>query len=658
MGLTIPPGVGLAPDTSEESPGMNVTDEFLDYYNRELIFLREMGNQFATSNPQVAGLLALEAGRCGDPHVERLMQAFAFLAARIRKKLDDEYPEITDALLSVVYPHYQRPIPSLTVVQFQGSPDPTKSVAGQRIPRATPLKASVSIDGVRCQFQTAYPVTLWPINVVSAVLIQDRIVLEGKPSDAVALLRVGLNCTAPGGWESLQGCASLRFFLDGHEPIPSILYECLFSRVCEVWVQGTSATGAVIRNILPRGAIRPVGFELDEALWPYPEPSFPGYRLLQEFFAFPAKFLFFDLELNDPKPGGGNPIRSAGMVGPIQLMFWLDQPPRSEVVVRPDNLRLGCTPAVNLFRKVPEPIPLNQLQTEYAIVPDVDHPAGYEVFSVDRVASSGDPFLYKAYDFEPFYAMKHASRDPARGAYWFARRQPSLRDEGTDVVLSFTDPQFNPAAPAAETITVNVTCSNRNVPSGLPFGGEQSYLESDTEVAAGRGRILIKPTAPLYPPLGRSSQWRLISQLGLNHLSLLTTEQGAEALQELLSLYDFADTATTRKMIGGILTVSHSRIAGRVVFPATASDPRGAGSGSPNPRDALKGKPLSLGLKIRLDFDENAFSGAMAFVMASVLDRFFGAYVSINAFTQLVATSKQRQGIWQWPTRSGARTLV
>ncbi len=514
----------------------------------------------------------------------------------------------------------------------------------------------MGIDGVRCQFQTAYPVTLWPIGVASAVLIQDRVIQEGKPSRAVALLRVGLNCLGPGGWDALEKLESLRFFLDGPEPIPSILYECLFSRVCEVWLEGKTAAGTPLRKVLARGAIRPVGFEEDEALWPYPEPSFPGYRLLQEFFAMPAKFLFFDLALEDASPGGGNAIRSSGFSGPVQLSFWLEQPPRSEIVVRPENFRLGCTPAVNLFRLVPEPIALNHLQTEYPIVPDVDHPAGFEVFSVDRVVSSGDSFLHKPYDFEPFYAMKHASREPSRGAYWFARRQPSVRGDGTEVVLSFTDPQFNPCSPAVEKITAHVTCSNRNVPVGLPFGGEKGYLEAEADSAAGMARMLMKPSAPLYPPLGRSAQWRLISQLGLNHLSLLTTDRGAEALQELLALYDFADSATTRKMIAGILKVSHTRIAGRVAFPETASDRDGPGPRSA--RDQLRGKPLSLGLKIRLHFDETAYSGAMAFVLASVLDRFLGSYVSINAFTQLVATSQQREGAWQWPTRSGDRTLI
>ena len=672
--------------------------DFLDYYNRELVFLRDMGRQFADANPGVAGLLELTADGSEDPHVERLIQAFAFLAARIRKKLDDEYPEITNALLSVIFPHYLRPVPSMTILQFQGSSDPTKAVAGQTIPRGTKLKSLVAIDGVRCQFQTSYPVTLWPITIESASLIADRVVQAGKPSAAVSLLKIVLSCSAPGGWQDLQGLKSLRFFLGGNEPIPSVLYECLFSRVSEVWIQGKSTSSGAYRKVLPRRAVTRVGFEAgdqlypssadgelesaelgrvgfeqDEQLYPYPERSFPGYRLLQDFFSFPAKYLFFDLQLADSGQSQNSVLRSAGRDGPIELLFWLDQAPRQEIVVRTENFRLGCTPAVNLFRWAPEPIAWNQLQTEYQIVPSTDHPKAYEVYSVDRVLSSGS-YLDQGAMFEPFYALRHVANQPdkparssartrkdvgaeERTAYWFATRQPSMRDEeGTEIVLSFTDSKFNPHSPAVEKITAFLTCSNRDLPPKLPFGGDQGYLEPEAEMAVGLARMLIKPSLPLRPPLGRSAQWRLISQLGLNHLSLVGAPKGTEALRELLTLHDFARTATTRKMIEGILEVSHARIAGRVTFPEPTDE--GESSDERARKQKLKGKPPSLGVEIRLRFDEDAYSGGMAYLLATVLDRFLGAYVSINSFTQLVATSKQREVNWKWPARSGDRTLL
>lgn len=668
--------------------------DFLDYYNRELVFLRDMGRQFADANPGVAGLLELTADGSEDPHVERLIQAFAFLAARIRKKLDDEYPEITDALLSVIFPHYLRPVPSMTIVQFQGSSDPTKAVAGQTIPRGTKLKSLVAIEGVRCQFQTSYPVTLWPITIESASLIPDRVVQAGKPSGAVSLLKIVLNCSAPGGWKDLQGLNSLRFLLGGNEPVPSVLYECLFSRVCEVWLQGKSISGETFRKVLSRRSVARVGFEAadqlfpspadaelenaelgrvgfeqDEQLYPFPERSFPGYRLLQDFFSFPAKYLFFDLQLTGSGESRNNVLHSTGSNGPIELLFWLDQAPRHEIVVRSENFRLGCTPAVNLFKWNPEPIALNQLRTEYQIVPSADHPAAFEVFSVDRVLSSGS-YLDQRTVFKPFYALRHVASEPDKPArmredlsaddqtaYWFATRQPSMRDEeGTEVLLSFTDSKFNPRSPAVEKITTFVTCSNRDLPPKLPFGGDQGYLEPEAEMAVGQARMLIKPSLPLRPPLGRAAQWRLISQLSLNHLSLVGAPKGTEALRELLTLHDFARTASTRKMIEGILEVSHARIAGRVTFPEPTDE--GESSEERGRKQKLRGKPLSLGIEIRLRFDEDAYSGGMAYLLATVLDRFLGAYVSINSFTQLVATSKQREVNWKWPARSGDRSLV
>ncbi|KAJ3053863.1 hypothetical protein HK102_011611, partial [Quaeritorhiza haematococci] len=377
--------------------------------DRELVYLRDMGDQFARAQPAVAGLLALSAGRCEDPHVERLMQAFALLAARVRKKLDDRFPEISNAL-EVVHPHYLRPLPSAAVVQFEGAGDPSQASEGRPVPAGTTLPAAVEVEGVRCRFRTAYPVDLWPVTVEGAVLAPDRVVQADKPPGAVGLLKLTLRCRAPGGWESLAGLGSLRFFLDGGEPVASVLHECLLNRVSEVWVVGES-DGRPSRRILPKTAVRPVGFGPDEALYPYPGRSFPGYRLLQEFFAFPQKFQFVDVFLNESHEGSHPPLGTRTKLGPtIGLLFWLDGSPRSDVTVRPTNFRLGCTPAVNLFRWVPEPIPLTRLRTEYRVTPSVEHPTGYEVFSVDRVVSSGS-YLEEAYEFQPFYAMRHGARE-------------------------------------------------------------------------------------------------------------------------------------------------------------------------------------------------------------------------------------------------------
>jgi type VI secretion system protein ImpG len=618
--------------------------DLLDYYNRELTFILAMGGEFADAHPQVAGKLALEAGRCEDPHVERLLQGFAFLTARVHKKIDDEYPEIADALLSVLYPHYQRPIPSMAVVQFATPSDPTKVAGGLRVARETEL-TSPPVSGVSCRFRTAYPVTLWPVVVDAAVLTPDRVTIAGKPPGAASLLRLTLRCTAPAGWASLEGFDSLRVFLDGPEPVPTSLYESLFNNLCEVWVQGPIVGGATKTVVLARAGelcevLRPVGFAPQEGVLPYPARSFDGFRLLQEFFAFPAKFLFVDLCRLDR-------LRGEGFTGAVEFLFFLTHPPRSEVVIRAGNFRLGCAPVVNLFPLAAEPIRLNHLQTRYPIVPKYGEVGAYEVYSVDRVVTVGG-YLEPSVEFQPFYAMRHGAEVAPRDAYWFTSRRRSLRkdDAGLEAELAFTDAQFHPRSPAAdrsnptvETITAHVSCTNRDLPTRLPFGGESADFVLEGEAGVGRVRLLTRPSKPLRPPLGRSTQWRLISQLGLNHLSLLETEDGPVAFGQLLALYDFAGTSVTRKMIDGVIGIASRRVAGRT--------------------GNRLGNTLSLGMEVRVTFDEEAFAGSGAFVMACVLERFFGAYVTINSFTQMVAASKQREGDWKrWQPRCGDRTLL
>lgn len=643
---------------------MKVTDELFDYYSRELVYLRDMGDHFARAQPAVAGLLALSAGRCEDPHVERLMQAFALLTARIRKKLDDRFPEITNALLEVAYPHALRPLPAATVVQFEGGADPARMVEARTIPAGTSLSAAGEIDGVRCRFRTAYPVSLQPVAVEAATLSPDRVVQSGRPAGAVGLLKLSLRCHAPGGWASLKGPGTLRFFLDGGEPVASILYECLFDRLCEVWISGESKGGEPFRRVLPKSAVRPVGFALDEGLYPIERRTSPGSRLLQEFFAFPWKFLFFDLDLDEAREGRHPALGTAGESDAVEVQFWLDSPPRSDVTVRPTNFRLGCTPVVNLFRWVPEPTVLTHHQTEYPIVPSVEHPNGYEIFSVDRVVSSGS-FLEEAREFEPFYALRHGGRDSAGTAYWLANRRRSSLDGGVDVSLSFVDSRFDPYRPAVEKVTAFLTCTNRDLPARLPFGGDLGYLDPEGESATGRARMLMQPTEAMRPPVGRESQWRVISQLALNHLSLGPNGasddagDGARAFRELLALHSFPSgderlDEANAKMIHGLIGVSHERVSARVAYPDDGDEPGGRQAR----RRRMQGKPLSLGVEVHVSLDDDAFSGARAFLLATVLDRFLGGYVGINGFTRLVATTKQRRGTWRWPARSGDRTLV
>jgi type VI secretion system protein ImpG len=607
-------------------------DELLSYYNGELAFLRELGAEFAARYPKVAARLLLENDKCEDPHVERILEGVAFLTARIRHKIDDEFPEITDSLLSILYPHFQRPVPSMSVVQFVLSREQVKMTTGHTIERGARLNTR-PVGGTPCQFRTAAPVTLWPIEVDSVRLDPDRVVFPGKPAAAVALLQMTLRTTGGLTFAELA-LERLRFYLDGTGALPYTLHELLLNNLCQVLIRAPHGSRQWETIALPPSPVEQVGFGHDEAMLDDPSRAFSGHRLIQEYFALPEKFLFFDLI--GLKALAGRPLGST-----IDVLFFLNRSPRGDLMVLPENFRLGCAPVVNLFTTVAEPIRLGQTQFSYRVVPDVHRPLATEVYSVDAVTSTG-AFLEEPKRYEPFYSVRHARQgDRLPPASWYATRRPSQKkdDPGTEVELSFVDPEFNPRLPAAETLTVHATCTNRDLPARLPFGGEQGDFELDAQAPLSRVRCLRKPTRPLRPPLGRGAQWRLISQLALNHLSLTDQDGGPDALRELLMVYDFADSAVSRQQISGISGVSYRRTTGRT--------------------GRRLGSVVCLGVEVTLEFDETHYVGSSAFLMASVLERFLGLYASINSFTQLVAKARQREGILRrWPPRAGERTLL
>jgi type VI secretion system protein ImpG len=608
-----------------------MSDELLSYYNSELTYLRELGAEFAEKYPKVAGRLHLEADKCEDPHVERLLEGFAFLAARIRHKLDDEFPEITDALLGVLYPYFQRPLPSMSVVQFVLGREQVDLNQGFTVPRGSRLNTR-PVGGTPCSFVTTYPATLWPVSVESARFDPDRVIHPDRPPDAVALIQLGLRCSGAATFSTLA-LDRLRIYLDGTGAVPSALYEALLNDTCRVVVRGGIGDDRFATVELPADAIQPVGFGLDEGMFPYPNRSFPGYRLLQEYFTFPEKFLFVDVT-------GLSRVAPRGFGDSVELLFFLRRPPREVPAVQPENFRLGCAPIVNLFPQVAEPITLDQTRAEYRVVPDVHRPMATEVYSIDEVASTtgllDDPIRY-----EPFFAMRHATEGKGARTYWSCARRPSPRkeDPGTEVYITFVDSAFSHRAPAGEMVTVRTTCTNRDLPSRLPFGGEQGDFEIEGKSPVSRVRCLRRPTRPARPPLGRAAQWALISHLALNHLSLADSDEGLDGLRALLHVYDFIDSAVTRQQIAGVTGVSSRRVAGRTGRKA--------------------GNAVCLGVEVTLQFDESKYVGSGAFLLASVLERFLGLYVSINSFSQLVSRTRQREGILKrWTPRAGERSLL
>jgi type VI secretion system protein ImpG len=611
-------------------------DELLLYYERELDYLRKSAAQFAERHPKVASRLVLEPTKCEDPHVERLLEAFAFLAARVHLKLEDEFPEITEALLSVVYPQLVRPIPSMSVVEFQLDPEKGKLTSGMKIDRNSQLH-SKPISGVPCTFRTCYDTTLWPLSVTAAELnAPSRLKPAVKTSDSAWAIRLELRCLKDVSFVSLKP-DKLRFYLDGESGLVNILYELLFSRLNRIVVRDLTAGSKLAPITLPASALSAVGFSPNEGMVPYPSASFAGHRLLMEYFTFPEKFFFVDLTSLEA-------VSHAGFKDAIEVIFLLSdiegsgRQQRLELELSKKTFRLGCTPIVNLFGQTAEPIQLNQRRAEYPLVPDVRRPYSVEVFSVDEVAGI-NAASQKITAYEPFYSLRHFARREDRSCFWLARRRLSARpnDDGTDIVLSLLDLNLTTADPDASVLSVKTTCTNRDLPSRLPFGNQDSDFELEGAAPMKRIVALRKPTPPVRPPMGRGILWRLVSHLSLNYLSLVS--EGKDALQEILRLYDVGRTAYSQNVIQSILNIRS-----RPHFARLVSE---------------QGVSFARGMRIEMEIDEDQFTGGGAFLFAAVLERFFGLAASLNSFTQLSVTTPQRkEGLHEWEPRSGRRLLI
>lgn len=611
-------------------------DELYDYYESELTFLHQMGANFAEKYPKVAARLLLDPDGSKDPHVERLLEGFAFLAARVHLKVDDEFPEITESLLGMLYPHYLRPIPSMSIAQFYLDPEQGKLTTGLTIPRGSSLRTQrVADEPVR--FRTCYDTTLWPFDVTDAQWgTPDRLQPPIRVRDATAFLRVELTCLPDITFEKLE-MSSFRFALHGDAPLQYSLYELLCNNCAQIFVRDPAAGPKAQPRLLETGSLRAMGFPDDEAMLPYPKRSFSGYRLLQEYFSFPDKFFFFEL-------GGFSPALLGGFKEKIELIFFIspfelsERQQKLEVAVSPGTIRLGCTPVLNLFPKSADPILLDQTRTEYQVVPDARRRYAAEVFSVDDVVIT-NPQSHETTQLEPLYSFRHSAEGKQAQVFWHARRRPSTLkgDEGTDVYLSFADLSGRAAQPDSDTVTVRCTCSNRDLPSRLPFGNQAGDFEVEGLPSIKRVVALRKPTPPLRPPMGRAAMWRLISHLSLNYLSLV--EDGRDALKEILRLYNFSNLLDLGKQIEGIKDVKSERHFAPVVSENGISFVRGT--------------------RVTIDFDEEHYAGGGVYLFARVLEHFLGLYASLNSFTQLVAVTRQRrEALREWPPRAGQAVLA
>ncbi len=606
-------------------------DELLLYYERELSFLRQMGAEFAGKYPKIASRLVLEPDKCEDPHVERMLEGFALLAGRIHLKIDDDFPEVTQALLNSVYPHYLRPIPSMSVVEFEVDAGQVKPETGLNLPRGAAM-LSRPVDGVSCRFRTCYDMHFWPVTVTGAQWrTADRASYGARTSDAAGVFAIALQTQGGIPFSKIEA-DSLRFYINGDGELAFTVHELITNSCAQVAVCDAAASPAIPATVLPASAVQPVGFAPNESAIPYTNRSFAGYRTIQEYFSFPEKFLFFEVR----------GLRKAFMAvtsDRVELQIAISSFERSErkyllgSAISERTFRLWSTPVINLFARTAEPILLDPSRPEYPVIPDASVRHAAEVFSIEEVLGT-DPETQDTLRFAPFHSMRHNSA-VASGGYWQATRRNT--GNHTELMLSLVDPSGLFLHSESRSLTVRTLCTNADLPARLPVGAAAGDFEMEGALGAKRIVALVKPTATLRPPAPKDSSWRLISQLSLNYLSLV--EDGGDALREMLRLYNFGESTHVNRQIDGIVSV-RSR---RHYAPLTQSD----------------AVAFARGTQVEMEFDEEQFVGGGAYLFAAVLEDFLAQYVSVNSFCQLLARTRQRkETLKQWPPRAGRKVLL
>lgn len=610
-------------------------DELLEYYERELSYLRRSGAKFAKEYPKVASRLLLEPNKCDDPHVERILEGFAFIAARVHLKIDDDFSEVSEALLGMVAPHYVRPIPSLSLVEFQLDPERGKLTSVLEVPAGSMLQ-SRPVRGVPCRFQTCYDTQMWPVRVEDVSWVSPHQLdppITG--TDAVGAVRMVLSCLPDVKFPKL-GMDSLRLHLNGEGNLVATLYELLCNSCAGVSVRALDAESNVGAFRLPPEAVVPVGFAESEGLLPYPDRSFSGYQLIQEYFALPEKYNFVDLKGLDRVPANfGSKVEVVFLISPFE------RPDRRYVLesgISRETMRLGCTPIVNLFPQTSEPIRLDQRRTEYSVIADARRRLETSIYSVNEVVAVTRG-QNRPLRFEPFYSYRHGLTDEGKELFWHARRRPSAwREDDSDVLISFLDLSGRTVHPTHDAATVRLTCHNGDLPAQLPFGDPSGDFKLEDSIPSiGRIVTLAKPTSMVQPPLGKAQMWRLISQLSLNYLSLVDNDP--EPIRELLRTYNFTGSAAADSHIDSILSVKSRPEYSRV--------------------ESEYGLGFARGRRVEIEFDEERFAGGGVYLFASMIERFLGLYASLNSFTQLEAHTPQRRGPLRiWPPRAGWKTLL
>lgn len=564
-------------------------DLTLRYYEAEMRYLREAGKEFARAHPDRAAMLNLDKTGARDPYVERLFEGFAFLMGRLREKLDDDLPELTEGLVSLLWPHYMRTIPSLSIVAF--SPEWQQLKQAENLPAGFPvLSRPVGPDKTVCQYRTTREIPLQPLHLVDARL-------QTEP-DGRAAIRLRFECSSRVDWAK-SGIEKVAIYLDAESPVASALHLALTRRVQAMYARHAATRTERVRF---DGWCKPMGFEDHERLWPKGDSAFSGYQLLLEYFSFRQKFMF--VELHGLELTGMTPDTTW-----FETDIVLDGGWPSDMPFDTENFRLHCAPVINLFTLEADPLTIDPLENEYLLRPLRIQDGHTEIYSVDNIYGA---VKNGKHPYVPFTSFRHRGgmmRHDAPERYFHTRvkRGPSgLYD--TWLILGGRAFEMAQRAEKPESLSLRITGTNGQLP--------RKALEStllDRVVKAGKVPVnvlnLSVPTLPLYPPATDRFHWRVMSHLGSSFLSMM---DNPEVLRGTLALYDWTDDEMNRRRLEAIVAVKHTLI-----------------------RRFERGYMLrGVDIEITLNADNFAGEGDIN-LFGEMLHRFFALYADVHLFNQL-----------------------
>jgi type VI secretion system protein ImpG len=618
----------------------------LKYYNSELQFMREMGAEFAKSYPKIASRLSLDEFECADPYVERLLEGFSFLAARIQLKIDEEFPRFTQHLMERVFPHYLCPTPSMMVAQFQADMLEPSLGDGFLLPRHSILRSRIGKGShTACIYRTAQDVTLWPVEIRSVDYLPTPASINlagiGRQANAKAAIRLRLNTTGEIPFNKLD-LDKLPLFITGGET-GMRAFEALAGHTLRIAGRPPDAESHTT-TVAPKPA-RIMGFEQHESLLPYGARSFQGYRFLAEYYAMPERFMF--IELLDLQR-----VINTCEGDALDLFILLDESdPELEESLNESNFLLYCAPCINLFPKRADRIHLSDSTAEYHILPDRTRPMDYEVYEIDEIKGFGSN-TEQSQTFYPFYASNDFISSDQPRAYYSTHRMPRLLSSkqqregarssyiGSELFIAIVDADEAPYHSDLRQLSVTTLCTNRDLSMHLPLGHGESNFTLDSSTPVNTIRCIGSPTKPKSSTARGGISWRLINHLSLNYLSLSGEDQAQStaALKDFLQLYADTSDPTMRKQIEGVISIASKPVDRRLPSPGPIAFGRG--------------------LEVTLTLDEMAFEGSGAFLFGALMEQFFRKYTAINSFTETVIVTLQRGEIMRWPVRLGLRQTL